>query len=346
MNCKLLKETNKHDTDKIFCEWCNEESNSSRRYFHNHITKFHKRTVKEYYDSFCKNEGDGICRICGNETIYSNYGYYSFCSSACLIEFNKTLRVLPDNYGEIMKQRLSSVDHAVAITKRKETNLIKYGVEYVSQIEGCHEKARDTCMERYGEYKDFGNKKIHDVAMNVIKENYDSVNDKRKLFWTDETKKSTLETRRNTCLERYGVDSISKIEDMLAKVRKTREDAGDWIPSHLQKPYKAYRLQIKSLTLKQKQKLFDNWDGMCYYTGKKLLTPEMIKNIPNFVYYEHGDYPTIDHKISCHYGFLNNLPPEQIASYDNLCICSLFINCSKNFRTEDEFLEIYKHELL
>jgi hypothetical protein len=43
-----------------------------------------------------------------------------------------------------------------------------------------------------------------------------------------------------------------------------------------------------------------------------------------------GCYPTIDHKNSVFYGFMNNIPPEDISDISNLCITKRFINSSKN----------------
>jgi hypothetical protein len=46
-----------------------------------------------------------------------------------------------------------------------------------------------------------------------------------------------------------------------------------------------------------KKDLLENWDGYDYYDG------EYIKD--NFCLYSNDkNYPTMDHKISCYYGFL------------------------------------------
>lgn len=347
MNCKLLKDTQLNDPTPIFCEWCNSPTECARNYFSSHLRKVHKQTPKMYYDEFCKTEDEGRCFICGNDTRYNKFKYNKFCCSACLIEFNKHHRIFPENYSEHLKLGMSKIDYAKANAKRKETNIEKYGVEHISQIEGHKEKVNATCLERYGELIDFSNKRQHNKALDTIKNNYDDVNEKRRMFWNSgDNIKIALDIRRDTCLERYGVDSVSKLEDTYDKIRKTREAGGDWLPIHLQKPYTLYRLKIKALTLKQKEKLFENWDGLCYYTGEKLLTQDVIKTIPNFIWYEHSNYPTIDHKISCYHGYTNNIPVEEIAAYDNLCICKWSINCSKNYRTEEEFREIYKNEIL
>ncbi len=50
--------------------------------------------------------------------------------------------------------------------------------------------------------------------------------------------------------------------------------------------------------------------------------------------YQHGDYPTIDHKISVHYGFINNINPEEISSLENLCLTKRRINSKKNSKID------------
>ena len=42
------------------------------------------------------------------------------------------------------------------------------------------------------------------------------------------------------------------------------------------------------------------------------------------------NYPTIDHRISKYFGFLNNIPPEEIYKIENLCFAERWINSAKN----------------
>ena len=52
-------------------------------------------------------------------------------------------------------------------------------------------------------------------------------------------------------------------------------------------------------------------------------------------------YPTIDHKTSILYGFLNKILPSEIGNIDNLCITKRSINSSKYGKTLDEFKKEY-----
>ena len=57
-----------------------------------------------------------------------------------------------------------------------------------------------------------------------------------------------------------------------------------------------------------------------------------------------NDYPTIDHKISCLYGFKNNISIDIISDISNLCITKRIINSKKSQLNEDEF-KLHKNYL-
>ena len=58
----------------------------------------------------------------------------------------------------------------------------------------------------------------------------------------------------------------------------------------------------------------------------------------------HNDplYPTIDHKTSIYFGFINKIDPINIGSIENLCITKRSFNSKKRDLCEDEFLKILK----
>lgn len=51
--------------------------------------------IKEYYDTFIKKPGEGICPICGKETIFLSLtkGYQKHCSSKCAGQDEFTLSI-------------------------------------------------------------------------------------------------------------------------------------------------------------------------------------------------------------------------------------------------------------
>jgi len=80
---------------------------------------------------------------------------------------------------------------------------------------------------------------------------------------------------------------------------------------------------VNYFTRKNKNQLFEGWNGFDYYDG------EYIRDNLSLVG-QHGDYPTIDHKVSVYYGFINNISPEEISSLENLCLTKRRINSKKN----------------
>lgn len=65
---------------KICNTWFNEHIS-----FSNHIKKTHNISIQTYYDTYLKQEGEGICKHCGNPTKYYGLGkgYSTYCSSKC-----------------------------------------------------------------------------------------------------------------------------------------------------------------------------------------------------------------------------------------------------------------------
>lgn len=75
----------KHKNIAPICKICNKEFKNLNALC-THFQKLHKLSAKEYYDRFIKVPGEGICKVCGNPTNFSNklrYGYSQFCSQYC-----------------------------------------------------------------------------------------------------------------------------------------------------------------------------------------------------------------------------------------------------------------------
>jgi hypothetical protein len=96
--------------------------------------------------------------------------------------------------------------------------------------------------------------------------------------------------------------------------------------------YLLYRNEVRRLTKRVEDTLYENWNGLDYYDK------EYLKD--NFEL-DHNDpkYPTIDHKKSVYYGFKNNIPASEIADITNLCITKRFINSSKRDLVEEAFIK-------
>ena len=75
-----------------------------------------------------------------------------------------------------------------------------------------------------------------------------------------------------------------------------------------------YYKRVRKHTNEHIIELFDNWNGLCFYTGKKLLCDKNDSENPM--------YRTVDHMIPISYGFKHQIEPELFGNIDNLCLCS------------------------
>jgi len=188
------------------------------------------------------------------------------------------------------------------ITFRKSMNE-KYGVDNPSKNQRSNEKRKITCLEKYG----------HQYVINSD---------------------HSLIKRKETCIEKYGVNHPMKLDHFKYGVAKktviSRKTKGDYIKDEDLTNWNLYRRNVRKLTERNRQELLDTWCGLDYYDN------EYIKD--NFKY-KHTDllFPSLDHKISIIYGFINNVSPEEIADISNLCITKKKHNSSKGQLTEEQF---------
>jgi hypothetical protein len=250
------------------------------------------------------------------------------------------------------------------VVEGQKTCMIKYGVKSYSQtlefkeseskkwkgIQKGSEKGRKTTFERYGVESFFQTKEMRD--MNRIWMSSDEFKEKSKetnleKYGVDRFCKTVdfknqitlnkdviVEKIKRVFLEKYGVDWPSKIESVVSKSLKTREENGHIIPTEDLSEFDRYRKLVRKYTNRNKKKLFEDWTGFDYYDG------EFIKG--NFsLSHKNRLYPTIDHKISIFYGFKNKIEAEEIGDITNLCITKRSINSSKRGLIE----EVYKLKL-
>lgn len=192
-----------------------------------------------------------------------------------------------------------------------ETNKANLGVDYPAQSEKVIQKIMASNLEKFG------------------------------TSWymqTNEFKERYIETMQKL----YGVDNYFQLDsfrrylesihfDIESKRRKTNEDSGVWIKECEKTEFQLYRMKVNNITKKLRSKLFENWDGLCYYTKERLITnEEYVKMNPGKHPNTNRMRPSIDHKISVMYGFLNGIDPQIIGGFDNLCICASYINSVKN----------------
>ena len=203
----------------------------------------------------------------------------------------------------------------------KTTSLEKYGVISNLLLEDCKIKR----------WKTLNNKK-------------EEINDKRRTFWkglTEDEQNLINEHRRHTCIEKYGVEHNTQNKEIIQKVRKSHEDSGKWLSGYMKTEYEKYRHMVRIETNKHKSRVFRLQDiTIDYYTDEKLvLNQQYLLENPNANVARNLLQPTIDHKISVFYGFINNIDPKKIGSYKNLCICARKTNSYKSRLIEKEFIK-------
>jgi hypothetical protein len=205
--------------------------------------------------------------------------------------------------------------------KSKKTILEKYGVDSYSKT--------DEFKLRIKENKDEILTKIKNKFLDIYGVDWFSKTDefKNKMF---KNKSEIINKIKSTCIERYGVDNVSKLNTVQSTIRKRKEDRNIIIPDILLSDWNLYKREVRKLTNRVKVKLYQNWDGFDYYDN------ELIKGYLSYNN-THRFYPTIDHKISVYFGFINNIDPIEVGSLENLCITKRFINSMKGRLIEDNF---------
>lgn len=221
-------------------------------------------------------------------------------------------------YREYMKSfnkyRIYCCSPKCAQFKNKKTNYSLYGVDNVFQSDLIKGKIKETNILRHGVEYPSQSSSIRKKSTETSIKNYG-------VDWA--SKSDDIKNKiRNTNYERYGSFDFNTSD----YAKNKRIENGRQIPDHLKTEFELYRSLVRTKTSKVKNKLFENWDGIDFYDGEDILNNF---NLP----FHDKNYPTIDHKKSIYYGFINNIDPEIIGDIENLCITKRSINASKNVKS-------------
>lgn len=205
---------------------------------------------------------DCKCDICGKQKKikyrfylenYEKYNIYTchLCSKiknklTCKNKYNdenynnreKFIKTLKDNNWDNKKIGI--------LEKVVKTNLKKYGVENVSQLEEIKNKRKDTMLKNHG------------VEYYVLSKEF-------------------REKSEKTSLKNYGTKHPQTSEKMLMKRKEYYKKMGFNI---LNQEYDLYKRNVYKLTKKVKKELIEEWNGKDYYDG------EYIKNNFKLPYYD------------------------------------------------------------
>lgn len=180
----------------MICSICNKLFNSVSSFSH-HL-RSHKLSPKIYYDKYLKKPNEGICPVCGKETTFRglSVGYLECCSSKCSNNYN--------------------------IQKIKSSKLANHGSETYNNSE----KAKQTCIEKYGVDNVLKIKEIHDKG--IIAAQSDVAKEKRNVTCLSKygainpyASEAIKEKIKATNLKRYGVKYTSQNKDIMRKIQTT-----------------------------------------------------------------------------------------------------------------------------
>jgi len=251
------------------------------------------------------------CDVCGNireNLMYKEYlrnlesgGYYS-CKGKCSSDKNRKTNM--EKYGVDNPSKCEEIKN-----KKMQTSLKNYGVEYYSKTEESKMDFKNKCLDKYGVDNPSKSEEVkqkrgitmcerHGVEYYVLHQDF-------------------LDKSKETSVRNYGVDHPMKLR---SNVERCLNSKGMNFETS---EFKKYRNEVDKLTRKNKHNLLSNWNGYDFYDG------EYIRDNFNLIG-QHGDYPTIDHKISVHFGFINEIKVDKISCLENLCLTKRRINSKKN----------------
>jgi hypothetical protein len=262
--------------------------------------------------------------------------------------------------------------HKCSGDKFKKTMFNKYGVEFGGQLDFVRESNKKWMSSE--EFKDKSKikiKKIYDVGhysktdkfkkdMSLKIKEIVKLKKEEGIYDCPFLWKNNRELREKGMIDKYGATYSFQIPEIKKKIQdKNLEKFGHVSPFgndeikiklkdkiiyknenditvylsniYSKKEFNVYRRKIKYKTDIVRKQLFENWNGYDFYDG------EYIKDNLD-LHWNNKNYPTIDHKISCFFGYINNIPVDEISNISNLCITKRFINVEKGHLSNDEFL--------
>lgn len=195
--------------------------------------------------------------------------------------------------------------------KNKKTNIEKYGVENVFMMDDVKSKIVKTNNKKYGVDYPSQSSIIRKKSASTSFRNYG-------VSWASKSEEVRIRMGK-TCVTRYGTPNFMSSEiSKEIRIKNNRQISDD-----LKTEFDIYKTKVRNITNRLKSKLYKNWDGFDFYDRENII------NNFNLSVTDRG-YPTIDHKISIYYGFINKLEAEIVGGYENLCITKRGINSSKS----------------
>jgi len=281
------------------------------------------------------------------KTCIEKYGVDNiFKDKITILKIDKVKR---DKYGDNLEDIVNKMSNTIFrrygvdnISKleyikllKQETSFKKYGVYHSLQSDIIKNISRNTCMSKYGT--------IYPTQSDIVKNKIMETNNKRYgVNWY-----ILSENYRISIKNRFGESFNSPIDILnnwknsdnylinkpyiYEKIKNTNIINGNWYNNSGSNEYIHFRRKVVQESLKNKNTLISNWDGMDYYDNEFIGNNFELNSSDRY-------YPTIDHKISIKYGYINNVDIYFLSSINNLCITKRYINSSKNSLNECDFV--------
>ncbi len=196
------------------------------------VTKFNNETL----DIYCKENNITLIKDYSQikvtrETIIEGKCLYNGCNN----NFEKVFRQMYSVSGAYCK----SCTHKIADEKRKNTNKVTYGVDYISQSKEIKDKMKETNLEKYGVEYASQSKGIKDKIKETNLEKYGVEYALQSKEIKDKIKETNLEKYgteygfqneevknkiKKTVKEKYGVDNIFQNKETIEKSKQTLKD--------------------------------------------------------------------------------------------------------------------------
>lgn len=251
------------------------------------------------------------CKHCGGKTFFKNlsYGYYTYCCNSCAQSdfeiFNKINETKKERYGTVNNRE-----------KAKKTCLERYGVENPQQVKSINEKSLSTKHKKYGDNLEEITKKTKKTKFKKYgDENYNNI-DKVKQTCLDKYGAENVyaseygkQKIRNTNTKRYGVYHANKNKDIAKKIsdsRKnfTKEQKEKWLDKYHSTMLKKYGVLHNT----QIRSDFENGD----------FTDEQVLNIKEYVNNKSKAYHVLYEKYINLGIFPNNVSKIELDTYEIL----------------------------
>lgn len=200
-----------------------------------HVSRSHKMPTKDYYDTYVLNGAIPICEICMKQVFkYNNLekGYSLCCCRKCAAVKGKRTNL--KRYGVENVFQLEEVKE-----KSKRTNIKNLGVEYPSQSLEVRKKVEQTNLDKYGvdcnlklestkeQIKQTNIKKYgveYVTQSKQVKEKIKQTNIKKYGVEHALSSKEVQDKRKKTNLKKYGVENAACSSIVKEKIKSIRKD--------------------------------------------------------------------------------------------------------------------------